>query len=87
MAGTTRIVPCGLIWSHREDTMDREQAIEQQIRDLAAALESVVAAILVGERDPKTARQLLTAARDMAAAIRTGADIPPPAQEEGEHEA
>lgn len=67
--------------------MDRQEEIEQQVRDLAAALESVIAAILVGERDPKTARQLLTAARDMAAAIRTDGEAQSSAEARTDHDA
>lgn len=67
--------------------MDREEQIDQQIRDLAAALESVIAAILVGERDPKTPRQLLSAARDMASAIRLGGETHPGDKEQREHDA
>jgi hypothetical protein len=52
--------------------MEPETSLEQDVRDLAAALESVIAAALIAEREPETALKLLHAARDMAAAIRTG---------------
>jgi hypothetical protein len=52
--------------------MEPEMNLEQDVRDLAAALESVIAAALIAEREPETALKLLRAARDMAAAIRTG---------------
>ena len=52
--------------------MESESSLEQDVRDLAAALESVIAAALIAEREPETALKLLRAARDMAAAIRTG---------------
>ena len=52
--------------------MERNTSLEEDVRDLAAALESVIAAAMIAEREPETALKLLRAARDMAAAIRTG---------------
>jgi uncharacterized alpha-E superfamily protein len=41
----------------------------QDIRDLAAALETVIASMLIGAKDPERAMDLLRAAQSMAAAI------------------
>jgi hypothetical protein len=43
---------------------------DQDIHDLATAVESIVAAILIGDRDAETARRLLKDAGALAAAIR-----------------
>jgi hypothetical protein len=52
--------------------MNDTERLELDIRDLAAALESVIAAALIAEREPETALTLLRAAQAMAAAVRTG---------------
>ena len=44
--------------------------MEQDIQDLAAALEALAAALLVMDRDPKRAASLIRVAQSMAAAIR-----------------
>jgi hypothetical protein len=48
----------------------------QDIRDLAAALESTIAALLIRERDAEAAQRLLRAAQVMAAAIARGEATP-----------
>ena len=51
---------------------------DQNIHDLATAVESIVAAILIGDRDAETARHLLKEAGALAAAIRgAGASATP----------
>jgi hypothetical protein len=52
---------------------------EQDIRDLATAVESIVAAILIGDRDAETAQRLLRDAGALAAAIRGAGDTTTPA--------
>jgi hypothetical protein len=52
--------------------MNDTERLELDIRDLAAALESVIAAALIAQREPETALNLLRAAQAMAAAVRTG---------------
>ena len=56
-----------------------EQNRDQAIRDLATAVESIVAAILIGDRDAETAQQLLKDAGALAAAIRNAPESVPPA--------
>jgi hypothetical protein len=51
---------------------------DQDIRDLATAVESIVAAILIGDRDAETARRLLKDAGALAAAIRGAGDAASP---------
>jgi adenine-specific DNA glycosylase len=43
--------------------------LEEDIRDLAAALETAIASMLIGARDPTRATELLLAAQVMAAEI------------------
>ena len=58
------------------DTTEHDR--DQNIHDLATAVESIVAAILIGDRDAETARQLLKEAGALAAAIRSaGASATP----------
>jgi hypothetical protein len=52
--------------------MNDTERLELDIRDLAAALESVIAAALIADREPETALNLLRVAQAMAAAVRTG---------------
>jgi len=52
--------------------MNDTERLQLDIRDLATALESVIAAALIAEREPETALNLLRAAQAMAAAVRTG---------------
>jgi hypothetical protein len=52
--------------------MNDTERLELDIRDLAAALESVIAAALIADREPETALNLLRAAQAMATAVRTG---------------
>ena len=53
-----------------------EPATKQDLRDLAAALEAVISALLIGERDPETVNTLIRSAHAMAAAIARGDPIP-----------
>lgn len=58
------------------ETTERDR--DQNIHDLATAVESIVAAILIGDRDAETARHLLQEAGALAAAIRgAGASATP----------
>jgi len=50
----------------------QDTASSQDIRDLAAALETTIAALLIQERDAEAAMRLLRAAQAMAAAIARG---------------
>jgi hypothetical protein len=58
----------------------------QDIRDLAAALETTIAAILIRERDAESAQRLLRAAQAMAAAIARG-ETPPSDTDDPRHDA
>jgi hypothetical protein len=51
-------------------------ATKQDLRDLASALEAVISALLIGERDPETVNTLIRSAHAMAAAIARGDPIP-----------
>jgi DNA-binding GntR family transcriptional regulator len=66
------------------DTSDA--ATMQDIRDLAAALETTIAAILIRERDAESAQRLLQAAQAMAAAIARG-EAPPFDSDDPHHDA
>ena len=61
----------------KPDTTEHDR--DQNIHDLATAVESIVAAILIGDRDAETARQLLKEAGALAAAIRGAGDSTAPA--------
>ncbi len=63
-----------------------ESATAQDIRDLAAALETTIAALLIQERDAESAQRLLRAAQAMAAAIARG-ETPPSSTGDPRHDA
>lgn len=59
-----------MITEAEKDMIARDlEALGQDTRDLAAALETVIASMLIGARDPTRAHELLRAAQSMAAAI------------------
>jgi hypothetical protein len=58
----------------------------QDVRDLASALESTIAALLIRERDAEAAMRLLRAAQAMAAAIARG-ETPPADTDDPRHDA
>jgi hypothetical protein len=59
------------------ETDKRITDLEETVVELATAVESIVAAILIAERDPETSRQLLKDAGALGAAIRGGAESTP----------
>lgn len=56
--------------------MERLDRLEQDVRDLAATIEALIAAALIAADDPDTAMGLLRNARAMVAAIREGDPMP-----------
>lgn len=52
------------------------EELEQNVRDLAAALQAVITAALIAADDPTAALDLLRKANAMAAAIREGEPMP-----------
>jgi hypothetical protein len=52
--------------------------LEETVVELATAIESIVAAILIAERDPETSRRLLADAGALSAAIRSATESPTP---------
>jgi DNA-binding GntR family transcriptional regulator len=63
-----------------------DAATMQDIRDLAAALETTIAALLIQERDAESAQRLLRAAQATAAAIARG-ETPPSDTDDPLHDA
>ena len=57
-----------------QDTNERIAELEETVQGLATAVESVVAAILLQQRDPAISQQLLKEAGALAASIRGASD-------------
>lgn len=64
-----------------QDTDKQIEDLEQAVQELATAVESVVAALLVKDRDPATSLQLLKDAGALAASIRSATDAQGSSQE------
>lgn len=69
-----------------QDTNAQIAALEEVVQELATAVESVVAALLIRDRDPQTSLQLLKDAGALAASIR-GATDDMPAKAQDKHDA